>query len=337
MPAEWAKHLGTLIAWPTNPETWEGTEKEIRSAIAGLAAEITLHEELYITIKTSDSKEEIIDYLRKNNAMMERVTLLDIPNNDSWTRDYGPNYVCREENGGAEWAINRWGYNAWGGKYPPWTQDNDFKSAFAEWIGCPELREPGMILEGGSIDVNGEGIVLTTKSCLLNPNRNPALSQPEIEKRLKKYLGVEDIIWIEEGIAGDDTDGHIDDFVRFIDTRNIVCCYEENRQEENFKALDEAYNTLLHHPVLKNRGISVHKLPMPGPKYFRDFRIPASYANFYFVNGGLLVPIFNDPMDEKVIGFLQSFRPDLKVKGIPGLDFVRGLGGIHCLTQQIYG
>lgn len=337
MPAEWAKHLGTLIAWPTNLETWEGTEKEIQSAVAFLAAQITLHENLYISVKPSDSKTSILEYLRKNKAQMEKVTFLDIPNNDSWTRDYGPNYVCREENGVVTCAINNWGYNAWGCKYPPWTEDNDFKNSFAEWIGCDELRQPGMILEGGSIEVNGEGLVLTTKSCLLNPNRNPSLSMTEIEKHLKKYLGVEEIVWIQEGIAGDDTDGHIDDFARFIDAKNIVCCYEENQQDENFKALDEAYQTLVHHPVIKSRGIAVHKLPMPAPNYFGNFRIPASYANFYFVNGALFVPTFNDPRDEKVISFLQSFRPDLKVKGIPGIDFVRGLGGIHCLTQQIYG
>ena len=337
MPAEWAKHLGTLIAWPTNSETWEGTENAIQNAVAFLAAQITLHENLYISVKISDSKPLILEALRERGAQMEKVILLDIPNNDSWTRDYGPNYVWREENGVITYAINNWGYNAWGGKYPPWTEDNDFKNSFAEWIGCPDLRQPGMILEGGSIEVNGDGIVLTTKSCLLNPNRNPSLSQAEIEKRLKKYLGAEEIVWIDEGIAGDDTDGHIDDFARFIDAKNIVCCYEENQKDENFKALDKAYQTLVHHPVIKSRGIAVHKLSMPGPKYFTDFRVPASYANFYFVNGALLVPVFDDPMDEKVIAFLQSFHSDLKVKGIPGIDFVRGLGGIHCLTQQIYG
>lgn len=336
MPPEWSRHRGTLIAWPSNAETWEGIEKEIRDSAAQLGALISNAEEVFISVKPSDSKSEIESLLGKHGANHKNIKLLDVPNNDSWTRDYGPNYVCREKGDKLEYAINNWAYNAWGGKYPPWDDDLKFKARFAESIGCKKIIQPEMILEGGSIDVNGDGVVLTTKSCLLNKNRNPRLNTNEIELRLRKFLGVHDIIWLGEGIAGDDTDGHIDDFVRFVKNDVIVCCFEEDQSDENHVPLSEAYNTLCSHEVVRENKIRIVKLPMPSPKYFRDFRVPASYANFYFINGAMIVPTFDDPNDLKAMKVFAGLRPDLKITGIPGINFVRGLGGVHCLTQQIY-
>lgn len=336
MPAEWSKHKGTLISWPTNKETWEGIELTIQESMALLAATISNFELLYISIKKSDNKNSILNLIKKYECNESNIHILDIPNNDSWTRDYGPNYVCKKTNDSFEYGMNNWGYNAWGGKYPPWDLDNNFKTEFAKYIGCKNVFNTDMILEGGSIDVNGQGILLTTKSCLLNKNRNPKYNPSQIESKLKEFLGISEIIWIDDGIVGDDTDGHIDDFVRFVDEKTIVCAFENNPSDENYHNLNAAYNLLINNDTIKNNKINVIKLPMPKAKYFQDFRIPASYANFYFINGAILVPIFDDENDQIALDIFSKLRVDLKVIGIPGLNFVRGLGGIHCLTQQIY-
>ncbi|EKD26791.1 MAG: hypothetical protein ACD_79C01014G0009 [uncultured bacterium] len=333
MPAEWEEHKGTILVWPSNIETWGETINNVQSSIIELMKVISEFEKVFVTVKDAQTK-----YLLNNTIKSERiknVSVLEITNNDSWVRDFGPNFVLNRKDKSKP-AINNWRYNAWGGKYPPWEDDLIYTNKFAEISGYKDIFDIDMILEGGSIDVNGEGIVLTTKSCLLNKNRNPEMTMSEIEANLKKYLGVNEIIWIDEGIAGDDTDGHIDDFMRFVDKNNIVCCYEENKNDENYHVLDKAYNELINNSVIKESEIKVHKIPMPSPKYYKEIRIPASYANFYFVNGGLVVPVFDDTKDLEVLDFIQSLRPDLKVVGVNGIDFVVGLGGIHCLTQQVY-
>ncbi|MBN2145034.1 MAG: agmatine deiminase family protein [Candidatus Aureabacteria bacterium] len=335
MPAEWNIHRGTLIAWPTNPETWKGTEHQVQEDMAVLASAISQFEDVYISTKPLDDKQAILQSVIHQGGHLSRIHFPPVSNNDCWMRDTGPNYVWSHSEK-KNWAITNWGYNAWGGKYPPWDDDNQIKKRFAEWIGCPALLEPEMILEGGSIDVNGEEVLLTTKSCLLNPNRNPHLNQKSIENKLRQYLGIRKIIWLEQGIAGDDTDGHIDDFARFVNPHIIVCSHEEDPKDENFEPLDEAYKQLLSETNLMGKPFHIVKLPMPEPKYFQDFRIPASYANFYFANQILVLPVFNDPKDKVAMEILTRLCPERKIIPVPGLTFVRGLGGVHCLTQQIY-
>ncbi len=334
MPAEWEKHRGTLLAWPSNPETWEGLLEEVGRSHAFLMARLSEAETVYLSLKPTDDRKKITSLISSFGGNLKQVHFLDIPNNDAWLRDSGPNYVFSVDS--QEIAINDWGYNAWGGKYPPWDEDEKLTGRFASFIGCKTVFRPGMILEGGSIDVNGKGVVLTTRSCLLNKNRNPKLTQAQIEENVKSYLGVQKIVWLGEGIAGDDTDGHVDDFARFMKEDTIVCSFEENTKDENHAPLREAYEQLCIETDLKGRKFKVVKLPMPSPKYFQDFRIPASYANFYFANGCVLLPTFKDPMDKVAVRILSKLRPDLKIVEVPGLDFVRGLGGVHCLTQQVY-
>ncbi len=341
MPAEWEKHRGTLLGWPSNVDTWEGLLEEVGKSHSFLMARLSEVESVYLSLKPDDDRKKIASLISSFEGNLKRVHFLDIPNNDAWLRDSGPNYVFSKDR--KEIAINDWGYNAWGEKYPPWDEDEKLTTRFAEWIGYQKLFRPGMILEGGSIDVNGKGILLTTKSCLLNKNRNPKLNQAEIEDRLKKYLGIQKIIWLNfnpaldlVGIAGDDTDGHVDDFARFVSEDTIVCSFEENKKDENYMPLSEAYEQLCVETDLEGNLFKVVKLPMPAPKYFQGFRIPASYANFYFANGCILLPTFKDPMDKVAVRILSKLRPDLKIVEVPSLDFVRGLGGIHCLTQQIY-
>jgi agmatine deiminase len=279
MPAEWEPHRGTLIAWPTNQETWEGNEIPVQEDMAVLASLLSQVEDVFIATKSSDNTKKISESIAAKNGNPSRVYFPLVSNNDCWMRDAGPNYVWSRQKPFAA-AINNWRYNAWGGKYPPWDEDTTIKTKFSRWIGCENLFEPDMILEGGSIDVNGEGVLLTTESCLLNPNRNPDLSRKEIEKRLKQFLGISKIIWLKEGISGDDTDGHIDDFARFVNKDTIVCSSEENPKDENFSPLREAYSQLTHEKKYWRRSLSRGQTPHAFPKVFQGFQGPCFVCQF---------------------------------------------------------
>jgi agmatine deiminase len=264
---------------------------------------------------------------------MERVRFSHHPTNDAWVRDHGPIYIVRDQQGKRERALTKWGYNAWGDKYPPYDLDNQIPLQIAA-----EFQEPlfsgGMILEGGSIDVNGAGLLLTTEACLLNPNRNPELSRAEIEQRLCDFLGVQKILWLGDGIVGDDTDGHIDDLTRFVDERTVVTVVESDPRDENYHLLQENLQRLRTLTDLQGRPLSVVALPMPAALVYEETRLPASYANFLIINTKVLVPTYRCPADEVALRTLAQLFPDREVVGIDCTELVWGLGAIHCVTQQ---
>ncbi len=259
-------------------------------------------------------------------------TLFKIPTNDSWCRDHGPAFVINPDSP-EPLAIIDWGYNAWGGKYPPYDLDDIVPSQIAELRKLP-IFHPGIIMEGGAIDVNGEGCLLTSKSCLLNENRNPALTQEEIEEYLTEYYNVDKILWVDEGIAGDDTDGHIDDTARFVSPNTIVAVVENNPADENYSILQRNLSTLKAMLDIKGNPFSIVELPMPTPIFFNGQRLPASYANFLIANDIVLVPAFRDPNDNIAIEILQREFQDRTVCGIDCVDLAWGLGTLHCISQQ---
>jgi agmatine deiminase len=271
-----------------------------------------------------------------------------IPTNEPWCRDHGPIFLTRDdrwsrlasepmhrvwrEGASAPLAIVDWDYNAWGNKYPPFDLDEIVPTRIAKMLKLPVFY-PDMILEGGSIDVNGAGTLLTTESCLLNRNRNPHLNRGEIEQRLRDYLNVREIFWLGDGIAGDDTDGHIDDLARFVSEHTVVTVVEEDRGDENYKPLQENL-TRLREMTINNRKIDIISLPMPRKIVREGLRLPASYANFYIANSCVLVPTFADPADEPALSILRNLFPDRRVIGIDCRELIWGLGTFHCLTQQ---
>jgi agmatine deiminase len=261
---------------------------------------------------------------------MERMSFHSVPTNEPWCRDHGPIFLTRDRD--PRFAIVDWDYNAWGNKYPPFDLDEVVPTRLAQILNVPVFY-PRMILEGGAIDVNGAGALLTTESCLLNPNRNPNLRREEIEQRLRDFLGVREILWLGDGIAGDDTDGHIDDLARFVSERTIVAVVEDDPQDENYAPLQENL-ARLREIKIAGRKIDIVTLPMPRKIMREGLRLPASYANFYIANTCVLVPAFADPADEVALSILRECFPHRRVIGIDCRELIWGLGTFHCLTQQ---
>jgi agmatine deiminase len=241
--------------------------------------------------------------------------------------------VFRQKEGKSEKIILNWEYNAWGEKYTSYHEDNAVPERIASMQQLP-LVSPGMVLEGGSIDVNGKGLLLTSEACLLNPNRNPALSREQIEQELRRYLGIEKVLWLGDGIVGDDTDGHVDDMARFVNETTVVIAVEDDPDDVNYEALQENYRRLKTYTDLNGNPLTVVTLPMPSPLSYDGFRLPASYANFYIANTVVLVPTYNCPQDQQAIDILQKFFPGRRVVGIDCTDLVWGLGAIHCITHE---
>jgi agmatine deiminase len=269
--------------------------------------------------------------LRAAEVDFSRVTLRTITYSDVWIRDYGPTFI---RNPALEkTAMVRWDFNAWGGKYDDQIADGRVAGDMNRWLDLPVFL-PGIILEGGSIDTNGRGTILTTRSCLLNPNRNPKLTRDEIEDYLKEDLGATKIIWLNRGVAGDDTDGHIDDLARFVSPGTVVCAYEDNPADENYAALKENYEILKGATDQENKPLTVIKLPMPDPVVYDGERCPASYTNFYIGNTVVIVPVFDDPHDETALAIIRDLFPDRTVVGVNARAMVEGSGTFHCATQQ---
>lgn len=332
MPAEWAAHSGTWISWPDNLETWPTQLESVRDVWIQMIALLAPHERVYVLVNDERSERQIRARLKIARAATDNVTLLKIPTIDVWMRDYGPTFVTRSapEN---PLAFNDWIFNGWGRKYPSYELDERVARELASFLKVPVFKHE-IVLEGGSIEVNGAGACLTTEQCLLNPNRNPQLTRAEIDLFLKDSLGVRHVIWLGEGIVGDDTDGHIDDIARFIDPRIVACVVETNSRDENYRFLQENYERLQNAVDQNGAKLSVVKLPCPKPVYDRGTRLPASYANFYIANEVVLVPIFDDARDVEALGVLQELFPNRKVHGLRCSDVVAGLGAIHCVTQQ---
>jgi agmatine deiminase len=331
MPAEWEPHAATWLTWP-RPEgiSFPDRFEAVPALWAGLAKTLAEHEEVHINVFSPEHEAAIRDALRRAGAPLDkRVHLHPFPAYEPWCRDHGPIFVRR----GRELAVVDWRYNAWGGKYPPCDLDDDVPKRVAELLGLP-LFSPPMILEGGSIEVNGAGTLLTTEACLLHPNRNPELDRTQIESYLCDYLGVSQILWLGEGIVGDDTDGHIDDLARFVDERTIVTIVEPDPADENYALLQDNLRRLHAMRDPQGRPWNIVELPTPGRIEHEGQRLPASYANFYVANGVVLMPAFGHPQDEVAREILQRHFPTRRVMASPALDLIWGLGAFHCITQQ---
>ncbi len=331
MPAEWERQEAVWLSWPRNRQTWPGNFPPIPGVFAGIAAQISLREKVRINVAGRLQK-GALSLIERAGANVANVELFDHPTNDAWCRDHGPIFVRSDRTG--EVAVTDWTYNAWGGKYPPFDKDNRIPGRIARALGLRRFANP-MVLEGGSIDVNGRGVLLTTASCLLNRNRNPALGLPRITGNLRDYLGAETILWLGDGIAGDDTDGHVDDVTRFFSEDGIVTCAERSRPDVNFRALDENLERLRAFRTPRGRRYKVVLLPMPAPVLWRRRRLPASYANFLIINGAVLMPAFRQPRrDRAAAEVLASCFPGREVVPIDCLELVQGLGTLHCISQQ---
>ena len=330
MPAEWEKHEATWLAWPHSEPTWPGKIPDVESAYGDLVAILSKDEKVRLLVNEEGMEDRARKIAIKAGANEANLETHRIPTNDAWIRDYGPNFVV-EKGGGL--AINDWGFNMWGGKYPPWDLDNAVPQKAAEALGLPRF-DPGMILEGGSIDVNGLGSVLTTEQCLLHPTRNPALGRDGIERKLKDFLGVRHVIWLGEGIAGDDTDGHVDDIARFAGPRTVVYVGEKGRGDSNHEPLADLKKRLKAARDQEGKSLTLAEIPMPDPVEGPTGRLPASYANFLIGNGVVILPVFKQAKDKEAFRVLESLFPKREIIGLDARLLVWGLGAVHCLSQQ---
>jgi agmatine deiminase len=336
MPAEWEPHEATWIAWPHRRDDWPGKFAPIPWVYAEIVRQLHASERVRILVNDERMEQRARQILRKTGVDLTCIDFFHIATDRVWTRDYGPMFVTMAD--GAP-AIVDWQFNAWA-KYPDWQFDNAVARQVSDALAIPR-REPmaghrQIVLEGGSIDVNGQGLLLTTEECLLSPvqQRNPGLTQKELEEAFATYLGVHKTLWLGRGIAGDDTHGHIDDLARFVSPWTIVAVVENNHSDENYKPLQENWERLQRMTGLNGESLEVVALPMPSPVVFDGQRLPASYANFYMANDQVLVPTFNDPQDRRALDILVNLFPDRKVSGIHAVDLVWGLGTLHCMSQQ---
>ena len=325
MPAEWEPHEATWIAWPHNRADWPGRFAPIPWVYAEIVRKLSRVEKVRILVEDGAAEARARGVLRKAGASMEAVEFFPCPTNRVWTRDYGPIFV-KDRRGAL--ALTGWRFNAWA-KYDDWQKDAAVPATLAERLGLPLVR-PDMVLEGGSIDANGAGLLLTTEECLLSPvqARNPGMRRREIERHFRDYLGIARVIWLKQGIAGDDTHGHVDDLARFVSADTVVVASEPDRSDANYQPLRE------NHALLRAAGLKVVKLPMPRPLVFAGQRLPASYANFYIANRLVLAPTFNDANDRVALAKLARLFPDREVVGIGATELIWGLGALHCMTQQ---
>ncbi len=332
MPAEWEKHRATWLSWPHNRETWPERLEEVQEVWVEMIRVLSLYERVHLLVSDATNRQKVSQRLTQSRAHMENVSILQIPTVDVWMRDYGPTFVTR--NTEAEpLAMNDWIFNGWGGKYRAYETDDAIAKEIASLLEIP-VFEHKLVLEGGSIEVNGRGTCLTTEQCLLNKNRNPLLNRAGIEEFLKDTLGVGHVIWLGEGIVGDDTDGHIDDIARFVNPTTVVCLVASDTRDENYGPLQENYERLQCARDQDGKKLSIVSLPCPDPVLYQGSRLPASYANFYIANDIVLVPVFDDPKDAEAIGILQELFPRRKVIALSSIAVVAGLGAMHCITQQ---
>lgn len=331
MPAEWEKHDSVWLAWPYDPSTFPDRVEKVEEVYAQIIQAIHRSEDVNLFVKDDGMKARAVELLEKKDIILGKINFILSDYADVWIRDYGPVFVTDKNK--TKLAMVHWTFNAWGGKYDELLKDARIPSIINQKMRSKYFN-PDIVLEGGSIDVNGEGTLLTTEQCLLNKNRNPGLGKKEIERYLKNYLGVDHIIWLKEGIAGDDTDGHVDDIARFVDPTTILCAYEQNKDDENYPILKENYEMLLGSKDQDGKSLRIIKLPMPGFVGDAEVRLPASYANFYIGNKVVLVPIFRHGNDQKALNIIQKVFPDRKIIGIDCTDLVYGFGAIHCITQQ---
>lgn len=334
-PAEWEPHAATWLSWPHNVETWPGRLEAVEATFAALVRVLCAVECVCINVSDAAMGERAWACLRAAGvAASADVSFFEIPTDDAWVRDHGPIFVTREQKEGFEKAVVDFGFDAWGGKYPPWDRDDAVPRRIAEARGLRRF-EAGFVLEGGSVEGNGEGVIVTTESCLLNPNRGGSRSRQEMEEKLAATLGARQVLWLGRGIEGDDTDGHVDDLTRFVAVDTLVTAVEDNPADVNREPLQENLRRL--RAARRPDGGTFTVVPLPMPERIRrgpGLRSPASYANFFLANRVALVPTFGSDSDDRAKSILEELLPGRDVIGIPSRDLVVGLGSIHCLTQQ---
>ena len=343
MPAEWQRHSATWLTWPKDMETWPNRVPQVQEIFLQVMAALVPHEMVNLLVDDEATEQAVRSRCSFSGA--ENIRFHRMRTVDSWIRDYGPNFLISDDESdklqspGGGLAYNDWIFNAWGNKYEQLKEDDSIPSRLQSVLNVPRF-EPGIVMEGGSIEVNGAGVVLTTEQCLLNPNRNPQLEREEIQGYLRDYLGVQKVLWLSEGIVGDDTDGHIDDLARFVSATTIVCAMEDDPADANYEILQDNLRRLRYMTDVDGRSFEIVTLPMPGvvggaSTDSRDLdRLPASYANFYIANGVVLAPIFGHRNDSLAVETLQDLFPTRHVVGINCESLVWGMGTIHCVTQQ---
>ena len=331
MPAEWEPHEATWISWPqpdcnSFPESYD----RVIPTFVKMAEALAESEIVRINVSGAEQEKTVRKLLR--SCPPERVEYFHIPTDEPWCRDHGPIFVKRDKS--PQLAVLNFGFNAWGFKLSPFDEDNAVPPAIAKALGLPVFNFEHFILEGGSIDTNGQGTLLTTESCLLNPNRNPALDRTAIEKKLRDKLGVKKILWLGDGIEGDDTDGHVDDITRFIGPSTVVTAVEEDEHDPNFEPLQRNLDRLHTMRLADGEPLHVLTLPMPTRIMREGQRLPASYANFYIANSVVLLPVFNEHNDAWAVSALHEAFPTRRIVPIDCRELIWGLGAFHCLTQQ---
>ena len=341
MPAEWEQHQATWLAWPHNAQDWPGKFQPIPWVYAEIVRLLSAREQVHILVSDEKAEQRAHSILERSGAALDQVSFHRWPTNRVWTRDSGPIFVRNRE---GQVGITNWHFNAWA-KYSDWQLDDQLPGRVTELLGLaswqPTLEiEDGakhrLVLEGGSIDTNGQGILLTTEECLLSQvqQRNPSVSREQLERAFHDFLGIDQVIWLNRGIAGDDTHGHVDDITRFVGVSTIVAAVEPHANDPNHAPLVENLERLKAARPLDGKPFDLVELPLPSSVFFGGQRLPASYANFYIANGLVLVPTFNDPNDRVALNILAGLFPGREVVGIHSVDLVWGLGTLHCMTQQ---
>ncbi len=330
-PAEWERHASTWLSYPHNEASWPDKIEPIFPYYNSFIKEISKGELVNINVLDEEMLERVKRQLVENGTIMSNVIFHLHPTNDAWCRDHGPAFLVNPNASDKKIIVN-WNYNAWGNKYPH-DKDNQIPLLVAKQLGVPVFN-PGIVMEGGSVDFNGKGTLLTTTACLLHENRNPHLNQSQIEQYLHEYYAVDQILWLGDGIDGDDTNGHVDDITRFVNEDTVVTVVESNKNDANYEPLQENLKTLQKMRLLNGKQLNVVELPMPDEVVWEEQRLPASYANFYVCNAGIIMPTFQCDKDQVAIDILQKCFTDRPIIGIDSTDIIWGLGSFHCLSQQ---
>ena len=331
-PAEFEPHLATWLSWPHKEASWPGKLDSIFSAYSQFVKYISLSEKVRINVANDAMKLFASRHLESAGVDMQQVTFYNHPTNDAWCRDHGPAFLVNPQAKNKKVIVD-WNYNAWGGKYPPFDMDDVIPTLIGEHFNIP-VYHPGIVMEGGSVEFNGKGTLLTSTCCLLNENRNPHLNQAQIEQYLCDYYGVAQILWVNDGIVGDDTDGHIDDTIRFVNEDTVLTVVETNQQDDNYSLLQTNLKQLKEMRLLNGKQLNIIELPMPDAVVFDNQRLPASYANFYISNQHVIVPTYRCAKDDVALQIIQSCFSTREVVGIDSTDIIWGLGSFHCLSQQ---
>jgi agmatine deiminase len=331
-PPEWALHEATWLSWPHKEESWPGKIDKIYPVYSQFVKLLTESEKVRININDERKKAFAIDHLTKAGANLSRVEFFLHPTNDAWCRDHGPAFLINA-NAENKKVIIDWNYNAWGNKYPPYDLDDVIPTLIGNHFNLPVFH-PGIVMEGGSVEFNGEGTILTSRACLLNGNRNPHLTQQQIEQYLFDFYGMEQVLWVNEGIVGDDTDGHIDDTVRFINEDTVLSIVETDVNDDNYKLLQDNLKELRKMRLLNGKQLNIIELPMPDAVFYDGMRLPASYANFYISNKHVIVPTYRSKKDDVALDIIAACFPGREVVGLDSTDIIWGLGSFHCLSQQ---